>query len=463
VDKVIKSNFPQVKAGWVWLALVAVLVAIAALFWDQWAPPLQNWVAAVVNQQGAETDFATSENEEAEGGHADPNVLELSEQARRNIGLRTGSVQVQDYSRQLSIPGIVVESPGRSVLDITAPMTGVVTRIYVSVGEAVTPGQKLFDLRFTHEDVVQGQTDFLRTAQELDVIRAEVARLEEATRDGAVARKGLLERQYEERKQEAVLRAQHEALLLHGLNEDQIQQILKTRKLLRSLSVFVPAEGTSAGNQAVLQVQSLKVNPGQHVTTGDPLAMLANHSELLIEGRAFEQDAKAISRALEDGGQVSAVIEAEKGQPIRVENLQISFVAGRVDPQSRALHFYVNLPNELIRDAPLDGRRYIAWRYRPGQRLQVLVPVEKWQKQVVLPVDAIAQDGPETYVFRVNGDHLVRQPVYVQFRDQFSAVIAADGSLYPGDEVALNGAHQLLVALKNKSGGGVDPHAGHSH
>jgi hypothetical protein len=51
----------------------------------------------------------------------------------------------------------------------------------------------------------------------------------------------------------------------------------------------------------------------------------------------------------------------------------------------------------------------------------------------------------------------------VEFRDQFSAVVANDGSLYPGDEIAMNAAHQLLVALKNKSGGGVDPHAGHSH
>jgi len=29
--------------------------------------------------------------------------------------------------------------------------------------------------------------------------------------------------------------------------------------------------------------------------------------------------------------------------------------------------------------------------------------------------------------------------------------------------VARTGAHQMLMALKNKSGGGVDPHAGHNH
>ena len=29
--------------------------------------------------------------------------------------------------------------------------------------------------------------------------------------------------------------------------------------------------------------------------------------------------------------------------------------------------------------------------------------------------------------------------------------------------LAMNGAQQLQVALKNKSGGGIDPHAGHNH
>ena len=29
--------------------------------------------------------------------------------------------------------------------------------------------------------------------------------------------------------------------------------------------------------------------------------------------------------------------------------------------------------------------------------------------------------------------------------------------------VAFTGAHQLQMALKNKAGGGVDPHAGHNH
>ena len=63
-------------------------------------------------------------------------------------------------------------------------MTGVVTRIYPIQGEAVEPGQPLFEVRLTHEDLLQVQTEFLRTVEELDVIGREVARLEKVSKRG---------------------------------------------------------------------------------------------------------------------------------------------------------------------------------------------------------------------------------------------------------------------------------------
>ena len=95
--------------------------------------------------------------------------------------------------------------------------------------------------------------------------------------------------------------------------------------------------------------------------------------------------------------------------------------------------------------------------------MQLDVPVEKWPDRIVLPVDAVAQDGAETYVFVPNGDHFDRRPVHVEYRDRSSVVIANDGTLFPGDIVAISGAQQLQLALKNKSSGGIDPHAGHNH
>ena len=105
-------------------------------------------------------------------------------QAKANIGMRMTRVELRSFQRTITIPGIVVERPGWSALDITAPMTGVVTRIYPLQGEAVKPGQPLFDIRLTHEDLLQKQTDFLRTVEELDVIDRELERLEKVAASG---------------------------------------------------------------------------------------------------------------------------------------------------------------------------------------------------------------------------------------------------------------------------------------
>ena len=101
--------------------------------------------------------------------------------------------------------------------------------------------------------------------------------------------------------------------------------------------------------------------------------------------------------------------------------------------------------------------------YRPGQRTQLLIPVETWSERIVLPVAAVVQEGAEAYVFTANGDHFDRRTVHVEYKNQLSVVIANDGSLFPGDAVALSGARQLQLALKNRAGGTIDPHAGHNH
>ena len=44
-----------------------------------------------------------------------------------------------------------------------------------------------------------------------------------------------------------------------------------------------------------------------------------------------------------------------------------------------------------------------------------------------------------------------------------AAVIANDGALSPGKMVIVSGTYQVHLSMKNKAGGGPDPHAGHNH
>ena len=200
------------------------------------------------------------------------------------------------------------------------------------------------------------------------------------------------------------------------------------------------------------------------VEAGQPLATIVNYAELFIEGMAFEQDVPQLAMADQNDWPITAMFENSDGATTEFRDLSIAYLDTEINATTRTMKFFVKLPNEVTRDRKLkDGLRIVNWRYRPGQRLQLRVPVKQWQKQIVLPIDAVAQEGPEYFVFQQNGDHFDRLSVHVKYRDQYSVVIANDGQLFPGDVVAMRGAHQLQMALKNKSGGGVDPHAGHNH
>lgn len=452
---------------------IAAVISLA-MFQDRWLPQIQEKLGIATSKSAelpeSTPDGKTSEEphaDHAHAGHSETTSIELSEQARKNINLRVEQITLQRFTKNILVPGMVVERPGRSVFQVTAVLGGIVTKIYPTEGEAITPGQKLFDIRLTHEDLVQSQEEILRTIEELDVIGREIERIEKLTLDGGIAGKALLERKYEQQKQLAGLRSKRQALMLHGLTSEQIDAILKDRKLLQFLTIAAPVEpegSSTATKEHLYQLQELKIAQGQHVNAGDSLAVLVDHSELFIEGNAFERDLADISRASDQEIPISAVLEIEKQKPQVIPDLKMLYVSPQVDAESRTLHFYVTLPNIIEQNKTLqDGKRYISWKYRPGQRTQLQIPVESWNDQIVLPVDAVVEEGAEAYVFTPNGDHFDRRAVHVQHKDLLSVVIANDGVLFPGDSVVVSAAKQLQLAIKNKSGGGVDPHAGHNH
>jgi cobalt-zinc-cadmium efflux system membrane fusion protein len=446
---------------------------------------------------------------------AESMVLTLSAAARKSLGLSEDAlrpVERRDFQKTISIPGIVVEKPGRTHLSVSAAMTGIVTHVHAESGEAVEAGDLLLEMRLTHEDLVTAQKEFLQSVGEREIERREIERIEELAKSGAISTKSLLDRQYTLDKIELLMNSQRESLRLHGLTLEQIMKIEQERRLLTEIRVVAPSPDdhnhetiqlgeqrlprlgsvpkpdrptstgaepgilrpvayastvepnmAAAGRESLLILQELKVQKGEIVQAGDVLCTLADYDALLIEGQAFETESQVIVESKLEQRPVVARLQ-EGGKSIHLPGLHIGWVDNEIDPLARTLKFYVPLENVLVEDARnAAGQRYVSWKYRPGQRTEIGVPVEQWRNQLVLPVDAVARDGLESYVFRQDGDHFHRLAVHELFRDQQSVVIADDGTVAPNDTIAHRAAHQMQLGLKVQMGGGGDPHAGHHH
>ncbi len=498
-------KIPQNSLKWAFFFCCLVLVVAAWGLQGMWLPKAKIWAAKqlVASGEAKEDSHAGHDHgghdhgghDHSHAGHDEASSLELSPQARKNIGLTKENVrpvELQTFTRTISVPAIVVERPGQTRMEIVATMTGIITNVNIVAGEAILPGRELFNLRLTHEDMVQAQASFLKTLGALDVEEKEIKRLLKVTNNGAIAGKLLLERQYAKEKLLVDLGAQREALYLHGFSKEQVNQIATTRRLLSHHQIYAPRISSDSGNLSfsrsmirrtsgvneprplssparsslpeILIVQDLRVNKGDFVSAGDTLCVLADYRNLYVQGQAFEHDADELAIAYNNEWSVEALLEDREKQKTIIGGLKIAYLDNEVEPDSRAFSFFVNLPNRMLGNVKQEnGHRYVTWKFKPGQRMQLRVPVERIENQIVLPVDAVASAGAERFVFQENGDHFDRIPVHVIYQDQVWAVIENDGSVFPGDIIAYTGAHQMQMALKNKAGGAVDPHAGHNH
>lgn len=459
------SKLTWLKNHWQKIAWLVVLVTAGAgayLTQDRWMPHAQQFMAYLRNEK-------PSSESEPEGSipNETGDTLMLSQTAWKNIGLETGTVKPADYTKIVSVPAMVTERPGRSRNEITAPMTGVITQIYPLEQQTIEPGMALFDMRLTHEDVVSAQTTFLTNLQNLDVVNRELMRLKDIG-DGVIAGKRIIEQQYERDKVVAALSATRQSLLLHGMSEQQISEMESTREVLRQITVVAPPYAKNHEHEGIehqYQMQSINVNRGESVAAGQILGVLADHCLLYVEGKAFENDSERLIQAAKNGSTIQVVPTAGKQENDEVLNLMVQSVANEVDQESRALKFYLLLPNAITskRQAGASGQRFVSWKYRPGQRMEARIPTTDVMKnKIVLPPDAVVIEGPNAFVFEQNGDNFDRIDVQVLYRDKDTVVLENDGQLV-GSTIAMNGAYQMHLALKNQSGGAIDPHAGHNH
>lgn len=466
----------------------------------------------------AEEEHASEEHDHAaDGDHEEEeDHVALSQEAFNNLKLKVQPVALSDYVRTLRMPGEVVEAPGLSGQEVVAPVTGILTKMYVSPGVSISAGAPLFELRILDQQLLDTQLKLLELLTQREVAQTELDRIAPLTANGSVPGRRKIELQYEIKKIDANLKIAEQALTLKGLKPEQLDRIRSTRELITTLRIQAPVDITAltylrkprrdprdAGFQLVsltdseatdLTVEAIHVEPGQTIPQGGAICSLAMHGTLMVSGHAFENEINKVAELSGKQGVVSVEFGSEQQNSVR-DDLTIQYVANHIDEASQSFHFYVPLPNEVLRESRDSfDRLFRAWKYKVGQRVHVVLPTETIADRIVLPRGAVVQEGPNAFVFRqhvedeVDGDHggldshadhdhemdehdeedehheemfieFEPVPVEVVSRDQRRIVVKPGGELAVGENIAMNGAYQLLLAMKAQASGG----GGHDH
>jgi cobalt-zinc-cadmium efflux system membrane fusion protein len=408
-------------------------------------------------------------------GKPAPQILELSEQARKNLGLSVKAARPMDYWRTITIPGVVADRPGVSDRGVTSPAVGVVSEIHVYPGDTVRPGQPLVTVRLFSEYLQATQTQLFKAAHEVTLVQSQIDRLGDAAVTGAISGSRLLELSNEQQRQKAIVQAARQELLNRGLSVGQIDAV-STGNFVASIEVVAPppkgdavmlqglekplvqAVNFEVGTEVSYEVQALSVGLGQTVQAGEMIVSLANHQSLYVVGHAFKREAGLIAQAAQSNEPVEIQFAEDAADvwPSFDQQFHVRHLSNTIDVNTRTFDFFVPLQNQS-RTYEKDGSKFLVWRFRPGQRARIQVPVEKLPNVFVMPTAAVVREGPEAFVYRQNGNLFNQISVHVLYEDRSNVVVANDGSITPGTYLAQTAAASLRRVLKAQSASGEQP------
>ena len=406
---------------------------------------------------------------------SEASVLEIKEQARKNLQLTVKAARPTEYWRSITIPGIIVDRPGVSDRGVTSPAVGVVSEIHVYPGDTIRPGQRVVTLKLFSEYLQATQTQLFKAAQEVKLLQDQLDRLSAAVNSGAVSNSRAIELRNEYQRQQILIQASKQELLNRGLNPDQIAAVFEGN-FVSMIDVYAPPPrantvsldglekspfqtvGFQTLSELAYEVQSLGVELGQTVQAGDLLASLANHQVLYVVGHAFKREATLIEQAAQNKipVQIEFAEDTTDSWPSLQQEFQIRHLSNTIDRESRTFDFFVPLVNQS-RSYERDGNTFMVWRFRPGQRTRIEVPVERFENVYLLPTEAVVRDGPNAFVYRQNGDLFNQIAVHVLHEDRNHIVVANDGSITAGSYLAQNAAASLRRILKSQSANGEQP------
>src|SRR5262245_43963213 len=181
------------------------------------------------------------------GGGANAGILiRLDERALRAAGIGVEQVMRERGGADFALPGNVVIPPGQ-VHVVAAPAAGLVDALLVSADEPVKVGQPVATLR--SPTIVEAQQQFLAAIADESLATDRLRRTQLLIEGKAIPERELNIAQAESARARARLDERTQLLSLMGLSDTQITELRTTRRIVPTVTIYSPINGTVVTRQ----------------------------------------------------------------------------------------------------------------------------------------------------------------------------------------------------------------------
>lgn len=328
------------------LAVLAIVAAIIA--WRVSQHPAAGSVATATSgasgsQGGGGMAGMSGMNTSSDG------TVHLTADQLRHFGVTFGGVEERTLENTVRTVGAVTVDETK-LSEVTPRFGGYVERLYVDeTGQRVRQGQPLMDV-YSPELVAAEQELLVAAKLQHSIGASSVPGVPSASTD--------------------LVAAARRRFALWDISDAQVDEILRTGQVRRTLTLHAPASGV---------VLEKKVVRGQAIQPGEMLYRIANLGDVWIDVALREQDAGAIRV----GSSAAVELASYPGRPIEG---RVDYVYPTLDQAARTVRARVEIPNP-------------AGRLKPGMYATVTLTTGSSRRALTVPTSAVLSTGERTLVF----------------------------------------------------------------
>ena len=339
-----------------------------------------------------------------------PPTIEIPQEKRQLIGVRTAEASVLNLMRTIRTVGRI-EYDERRLATVNTKFEGWIERLYVDyTGRFVRKGELMAEIY---------SPELLATQQEfLSLLGWTKARKQAGPWGENLARDA-----------EVILQAARERLRLWDMTEEQVQELERTGKPVRTIKILSPASGYVLQKMAIL---------GMRVMPGEKLFDLADLSSLWILADVYEYELPFVRVGMPAKVTLSYLPGVEFSS-------RIDYIYPTLSPETRTARVRLVLPN------PKGS-------LKPQMFTNVEIAVDLGPRLMV-PSEAVIDTGTRQIVYVDRGEGLF-EPREVKLGMRTQEMAEVTQGLRPGERVASSAAFLIDSEAQLK---GVAPIGGHKH